>query len=161
MKKPTLEEAILKLKQQIKKDQAALSLLEKINEEWAEDDKSVTSPAIEALQNKNSDFPLNDRQENQILYIVKSEFKKGSKASQIEEALADRIGKENVKHIINPIRKLKQAKKLVLVKYNSTNKQSFWGLPEWVDEEAKDFKDEFKPEKSELPYNVFKSEIIR
>lgn len=55
------------------------------------------------------------------------------------------------------LRGLKRSGRLVIIKYNQSNKLSFWDLSEWVGDN--DFQDEYKPLEY-LPDNIENIEVI-
>ncbi len=65
---------------------------------------------------------------------------------------------EDSKPITNICRRLRNEGHLVVVKYNSNNKLSFWGLPTWL--EDSNFKSEYGPDRNELPAGTIKAQVI-
>lgn len=105
-------------------------------------------------------FPISEKRPEKVLWLFRNVFKTGLRSFQIQEAFnqfngVSTSGKE-IK-LEGTLRGLKKSGKLVIVKYNQSNKLSFWGLSEWI--EGNDFKNEYKP-KEYLPEVIDSLEII-
>ncbi|MCD9580847.1 hypothetical protein [Tenacibaculum maritimum] len=106
-------------------------------------------------------FPISERNPQKVLWLFQNVFKTGLRSFQIQEAFNQFNGlSSNGKEIKleGTLRGLKKSSKLVIVKYNQSNKLSFWGLSEWI--EGNDFKDEYKPIKF-LPNKIENIEVSR
>jgi len=106
-------------------------------------------------------FPTNGRKDKQILWLFNNFFNRGIKLQDLQNKYneirgVDNKGKEI--RIDNIARRLKRDKKLVVVKYNGLNKNSFWGLPEWID--GDNFDPEHIPDESKLPIDIEFSEVV-
>ena len=107
-------------------------------------------------------FPLFGRKDKQVLWLFENWFAKGVKLIDVQNRYNelcgfDESGKEI--RIDNVVRNLKRDGKLVVVKYNSSNKLSFWGHPSWVGEV--DFLENRKPSEEFLPISTYTSEVVR
>ena len=105
-------------------------------------------------------FPISGRSDKQVLWIFNNRISKGSKLNLIQQHY-DTLTKGSDLHgkkINNAARRLNKNKKLVMVKYNNVNMSSFWGLPEWIEEN--DFKKEYRPDDSQLPVEIVSSEVL-
>lgn len=106
-------------------------------------------------------FPISEKRPEKVLWLFRNVFKTGLRSFQIQEAFNQFNGlSSNSKEIKleGTLRGLKKSGKLVIVKYNQSNKLSFWGLSEWVNDDG--FKDEYTP-KDYLPNNIENIEVIR
>jgi hypothetical protein len=107
-------------------------------------------------------FPRLARNDKKVLWIFENCFKKGVKINDVQDKFNDLNGFDSLGNEIridNVARTLKKNGKLIVVKYNKSNKLSFWGLSSWVDK--KGFKDEFKPSDEVLPVNINTIEVVR
>ncbi|CAA0208092.1 hypothetical protein [Tenacibaculum maritimum] len=105
-------------------------------------------------------FPISERNPQKVLWLFQNVFKTGLRSFQIQEAFNQFNGlSSNGKEIKleGTLRGLKKSGKLVIVKYNQSNKLSFWGLSDWVNDDG--FKDEYKPLEY-LPNLIESTEII-
>lgn len=105
-----------------------------------------------------SGFPKNGRKDQQVLWLFNNYLTKGLKLKDLQDVY-DQFNKDDEGVRIDSVcRRLQREGKLIIVKYNNSNKDSFWGLPEWA--EGNDFREENKPEISKLPVDITYSEVI-
>ncbi|WP_047549668.1 hypothetical protein [Psychroserpens sp. Hel_I_66] len=102
-------------------------------------------------------FPKFGRTDKKILWLFENYFNKGVKLSVVQEKVNKFSEKET--RIDNVVRRLKKEGYLVVVKYNMSNKLSYWGIPSWVKHDNFDIK--YRPEENELPSNIHMSEVSR
>jgi hypothetical protein len=129
--------------------------------------KSVTPAALEenfnpltGYQYVRKDFPIDGRKDNQVLWLFNNHFDKGIKLNELQSKYNELKGfddKGDEIRIDNTARRLKRESKLVVVKYNNSNKNAFWGLPEWI--ENNDFKEEYRPDKNKLPIDIESTDV--
>lgn len=86
-----------------------------------------------------SGFPKGESIESQIVWLFANVLKKATKMPDVVKAYKDISGKNT--NISMEIRNLKKDNKLIKVTYNKYNNSTFWGLPEWADDE--DYKPEY------------------
>lgn len=116
--------------------------------------------AYEAISSKKG-FPISGRKNQKVLWLFGNVFKTGRRFTSIQDTFnkyngLDPDGKEI--GLEGTVRGLKTSGKLVIVKYNKSNKLSFWGLTDWVNDDG--FKPEFEP-KELLSHNIESVEVIR
>ncbi|MEZ0004914.1 hypothetical protein ABH942_000257 [Flavobacterium sp. 28YEA47A] len=91
--------------------------------------------------NLSSGFPLNDTKRAQALWILRDGIGKAAKMPDIQDLYVKLIGRED--DIQMTVRTLKKKGRIANHTYG-TNKDTYWGLPEWHD--GTDFKEEYRPE---------------
>lgn len=108
----------------------------------------------------STDPPINNgytlptaKVEDKILHFMKNYLKKPAKMPDIETQFNSLRSKSGL--IVNTARGMKKEGILTSIKYNKSNRQVYWGLPEWLD--GNDYKPEFRP--IEVPLGS-KSEIL-
>lgn len=118
------------------------------------------SQIYNAIDSKKG-FPISGRKNQKVLWLFENVFTKGQRFTSIQDTFNKYNGLDaNGKQIglEGTVRGLKTSGKLVIVKYNQSNKLSFWGLTDWID--ANGYKDKYKP-KEFLPHNIESIEVIR
>lgn len=97
----------------------------------------------------DSDFPVEDLIDDQIIYVF-NKLSVARRLPDVENEFKKLSGTDRV--ISSTARRMKVDGKLVAAKFNNSNRQAFWGLPEWVEniEGKKTYKEERRPSKSEL-----------
>ena len=86
-------------------------------------------------------FPRQAGADKQLFWLFENYFKKGVKINELQHQFNLFTGDK--KRIDNVARRLKREGRLVVVKYNNSNKLSYWGLPNWIrknDFDASDFR---------------------
>ena len=129
----------------------------KLGEEKTNNPYSKIYNAIDAKKG----FPISGRKNQKVLWLFENVFKTGQRFTSIQDTFNKYNGLDaNGKQIglEGTVRGLKTSGKLTIVKYNQSNKLSFWGLTDWVNDD--DFKDEYIP-KDILPSNIETIEVIR
>lgn len=104
-----------------------------------------------------SGFPANKSKEEQIYWLFNNKFKRAVKLPDFQKGYAELCGLKKPVDIQIHVRKLKDAGKVVKVKYNGRHDMSYWGLPEWAD--LTDFKESYYPENDSI--NKSTAEIER
>ncbi|AXG71625.1 hypothetical protein KORDIASMS9_03882 [Kordia sp. SMS9] len=108
------------------------------------------------IEDENS-FPLRANRSKQIMWIFNNTLKNAVKLDEVQKTF-DKLNNTNDIDIKNIARKLKKSSELAIVKYNGSNRESYWGLPTWIDEN--DFKQEYRPNENLLPMNIEKTEVV-
>ncbi|WP_299519532.1 hypothetical protein [Winogradskyella sp.] len=103
-------------------------------------------------------FPQVATKEAQLMWLFENFFNKGIKLSEVQKHYDNLSSKKG--RIDNVARRLKKEGRLVVVKYNRSNKMSFWGLPLWI-KENKDFRLQHKPNENLLPLDIFDTKVVR
>lgn len=78
----------------------------------------------------NGVFPMKGGTVKQILWLFENIFTKSVKLKEVSEKLEEYKG-EPIK-IDNLVRRMRNDKKLVMVKYDNKQILSWWGKPEWI-----------------------------
>jgi hypothetical protein len=105
-------------------------------------------------------FPINGRKDKQVLWLFNNHFDKGIKLNELQSKYNELKGLDDKGEEIrvdNTARRLKRESKLAVVKYNKSNKNAFWGLPEWIEND--DFNDEYRPDKNKLPIDIESTDV--
>lgn len=121
--------------------------------------KNESPVRLEENQFQVNTFPISEKRPEKVLWLFRNVFRTGVRSFQIQEAFNQFNGlssKGKEIKLEGILRGLKRSGRLVIVKYNQSNKLSFWGLSEWV--EDNDFKDEYKPLEY-LPDNIESIEV--
>lgn len=127
-----------------------LKSLEEVNNQLLE----IYSGNISDLEKE--EFPVSDKASEKVLWLFNNVFNEGQRFIQIQETFNRYNG--TVRPLEGIIRGLKAKGKLVIVKYNKSNKLSYWGLTEWVNNDS--FKTKHTP-KDILSINIETIEVIR
>ncbi len=106
-----------------------------------------------------ANFPRLAKTDKQLLWLFENYFKKGVKFSEIQNEFNMFVGKKQ--RVDNIARRLKREGKLVVVKYNNSNKLSYWGLPSWINELNNDFTQINTPSKEKLPHDIYEKKVVR
>lgn len=108
-----------------------------------------------------NEFPLSSTKPQKVLWLFENIFDRAVRFLEVQEAFNHYNGLDTNGKQINlegTIRGLKKSGKLVIVKYNKSNKLSFWGLNDWVNE--KGLKNDYIP-KDYLPNKIESIEVIK
>lgn len=117
--------------------------------------------AYDAISSKKG-FPISGRKNQKVLWLFENVFKTGQRFTSIQDAFnkyngLDPDGKEI--GLEGTVRGLKTSGKLAIVKYNKSNKLSFWGLTNWVNDDG--FKAEYVPNDELTNISVESIDVIR
>ncbi len=138
-----------------------LIYLDELIKEFKAYDSNTLNEIFNAVKNKRG-FPISGKKSQKVLWLFENVFKTGQKFLQIQEAFNEYNGLDEYDNQIKlegTVRGLKTSGKLAVVKYNKSNKLSFWGLTDWVDDNG--FKDEYKPKEEFLPTTIESIEVIK
>ncbi len=91
---------------------------------------------------ENVQFALPSKPEEQIVHVL-TVFGKAIRLPDLQKLFTETTGNE--KSIENTVRRLKDEGTLTAVRYNKANKQTYWALNGWLNENGSDYRDEFKP----------------
>lgn len=125
--------------------------------ELFEEDRSTASFQPKIFPN----FPHDEHIHDQIIYVLNA-IGKATRKPGLEKEYKKHSGSD--KPINFSIRKMKEAGKLVTAKFNNSWAQTFYGLPEWVEEDKfniKLFKEENEPSKKDLPNGLSTLEWLK
>ena len=133
----------------------------KVLENQIEKEQNATAKKIEALNMLRELLPKNIILDQSADIQVYSLFEKGlikyaARRSELQETFEREF--QSNKNVGAGLPRLKKSGKLIMVRYNGQKGYSFWGLPQWI--ENNQFKDEFKPERKYLPERIMKVEIV-
>jgi hypothetical protein len=117
----------------------------------------VVSTNVVAEEKHGVNFPRGGRTDKQILWLFENHFNKAVRMNEINTAYNTYNGTVG-ESVDNVTRRLKKEDNLVMVKYNGTNKLTFYGLPSWIDDN--DFKEQYKPDEDDLPLGEITSEVV-
>ena len=139
----------------------------KVLESEIDKEQRVLNEKIEALNALKKLLPDNIQFSGETSYLenadtqIMSLFEKGTikraiRRSELQQLFESEYNTK--KNVGAGLPKLKKSGKLIMVRYNGQKGNSFWGLPEWIENDQ--FRNEFKPERKYLPENITKFEII-
>ncbi len=106
-------------------------------------------------------FPIKLKKAAKLRWLFKNVFTQGLRFQEIQDVFNDYNGLDAYGREVrleSTVRVLKSKGDIKAVKYNNSNKLSFWGLSEWI--EGDDFKDEYKPKDEFLPTLIESREVI-
>lgn len=145
----------------LKEKEILLKRLEYIDATLMKLMKNEVPEKLEESHFQVNTFPISEKRPEKVLWLFQNVFKTGVRSFQIQEAFNQFNGLSSTGNEIKlegTLRGLKKSGKLVIVKYNQSNKLSFWGLSEWI--EDNDFKNEYKPLEY-LPDEIENIEVIK
>jgi hypothetical protein len=128
-----------------------------------DEESTIKNPIYDiydALDTKKG-FPRTGRRDQKVLWLFENVFTTGQQFTSIQDTFTKYNGLKFNKEvrIESAIKNLKSNGKLTVVKYNNSNKLSFWGLTDWIDDNG--FKDEHKPKDEFLPLKIESVEVNR
>ena len=114
-------------------------------------DSSYTSLISKTEPIINSGYTLpSGKVEDQILHFMEHFLQNPQKMTDIEKSFNKLRGKPLNTVISNTIRDLRDEGKVISAIYNNSNRQVFWGLPQWVNDT--DYRPEYRPK--EVPIDA-------
>ncbi|WP_298756411.1 hypothetical protein [uncultured Psychroserpens sp.] len=123
----------------------------KTQELFVKDNDTISEDNIDRISN----FPKYGRTDQQIVWVFENAVERGIKLSDLQNLYNkfkgfDKLGNET--RIDNVARRMKKKGILASVKYNKSNKLTYWGLSHWIKEDG--FLERYKPTRDNLPINI-------
>jgi len=121
--------------------------------------KNNSEPVVSSLISEYlPDFPVNSSREQQILWIIENVFGRAAKRTAVESFYYKCLG-DKARTIKFVFRGMVLRGDLIGNKYNSNNKLTYYGLPEWVDENGH-FKTEHLPSGFGTAFKVDSFDVV-
>lgn len=144
-----VEELLQKQKELLQQYEAIATVLKLFNVNSVTDTSDLPTTKKVA---RAAGFPATAPKDEQVIWLFENVLIGAMKMPDVQEAYNKASGLKKPSDISIFVRNLKKAGKIVKVKYNSRHDLSYWGIPQWLDDNG--FKKEFAPKNEVIDFST-------